>query len=395
MRNFLCISVFAQILGQEGHWILDKSMHTANCFAEVTGGIQSYLWDSLHYALVNPSTGPEGLLRFARTIFLPLGNLDPVIVLECPIGAASLLFLLGRYATDDRVAMGFFHLSKMLLLHKYSEVGDEGLNSTRWGAITRELMIQIALLHRASSLTVPKNSRSDSTVHVVSYCKYPPHSRLPNWSRGNKSRFCQHHNYMFSQFDEPLEPSHHAWTNKVLVIREALKSKQPHYEWIMWMDCDAFFMNQERSLDFIISVVPETTHLIASEDANMFNSAIMLLRNNDWSLSLIERTLELLYVYPPFSLRDNIYHEQSVLMYLTMVPSLLGAEPTAYVSEVTLVPQQWINAYPPEIAFKSSYMRHAAFTPGDLVVSFNGCGSLLNSTFCDNLMFQFYNSSLA
>lgn len=256
-------------------------------------------------------------------------------------------------------------------------------------------MIQIASKYRKASVTVPKITRSGSTVHVVSYCKYPPHSRLPKWSRANKSRFCQHHNYMFSQFDEPLDARHHAWTNKVLAIREALKSNHPHSEWIMWMDCDAFFMNQERSLDFIISAVPETTHLIASEDANMFNSAIMLFRNNNWSLSLIERTFELLCVYPPFSLRENIYHEQSVLMYLTMVPSLLGAEPSAYVSEVTLVPQQWINAYPPEIAFKSNYMRHAAFTPGDLVVSFNGCGSLLNSTFCDNLMFQFYNSSLA
>ena len=316
---------------------------------------------------------------------------DPSVALECPLGSAALLYAMAKSEPNSDVALRMLFLAKLFVLHKYSELGDDGISESRWPVSVYQLMDGIKSIRGlgAAHIAFPVYNNVTTTATIVSYCNYPAADNgLTRWSRENKQRYADTHGYRLIHVEEPLDRAHHAWMNKVLAIQYALTAPT---DWVMWMDCDAFVMNQTITVAQLVGTVSApTVDLVLSEDANMLNSAIMIFRNSQWSKTLVNKMADLLAAPSPFSFRDNLYHEQSVLMYLTQVPPLLTNPRKVYVEEVQIVPQKWINAYPAEIAYRSSYMHHAGFIPGDWIVSFNGCGSVLNGSACDVLMHAYF-----
>ncbi|KAF4703063.1 alpha-1,6-mannosyltransferase, partial [Perkinsus olseni] len=212
--------------------------------------------------------------------------------------------------------------------------------------------------------------------------------------RTNKEAYAQLRGYGFSR--SPANQHAHAWRNKIEAIQRRLQQGNG-LDWVMWVDCDAFFMNPDETIeDFVERWATEEDHLLISEDANMLNSAVFLLRNSDWSRALLNRVLSLLDAPSPFSYRDNQYHEQSPLQYLLLVPGILdlSSNSTGYAAGVRLVPQKSLNAYPKETALRSSIMVHDVYEEGDWIVSFNGCGSLLDNPTCEGMLAEHHRVSM-
>ena len=52
------------------------------------------------------------------------------------------------------------------------------------------------------------------------------------------------------------------------------------------------------------------------------------------------------------------------------------------------------SRYPPDTALKSDMLRHDDFRGDDLLVSFNGCGTILGGPACEELFWTYHNTSL-
>jgi hypothetical protein len=355
--NLLLITI---ISASDEYTNWQKNIQSANCW-------NSSLWDDVYGAARNSSADLDGIKRFVDRIMIPN---DPSRALECPLGIASLLFRLGH-----REAL---FLAKMFVLHVYNDLGVEGIKETRWPLDIFEIVTRIRDLGTFKKLN----------LHVVSYCDYHPSNLLTMYSRMNKLRYTAERGYNLTHLEAPLNHTANPWTNKMLSIRKVLAGNKDSH-WILWMDCDAIFMNHNVVVEDIIGSINggSDKQLIMSEDANMLNSAVMFFRNSEWSRRFVDQVIGLMQVPGLFSFRDNIYHEQSVIMYL--VTEMAGG----YIPEMALLPQKLINAYPPEIAFRSDFMHHAGYSEGDWIVSFNGCISFFESSECLEMMKHYFNTS--
>mmetsp|Transcript_33370 Transcript_33370/g.86650 ORF Transcript_33370/g.86650 Transcript_33370/m.86650 type:complete len:170 (-) Transcript_33370:396-905(-) len=143
--------------------------------------------------------------------------------------------------------------------------------------------------------------------------------------------------------------------------------------------------------------------LVISEDAAMINSGLFLLRNSPAGRQFLDQVMDLLSAPLPHSFQHNQWHEQSPLMYLALIPSILQGlnmdvedtyDDAGYHQLVALVPQKALNAYPNETANRVSILQHAEYEEGDFIISFNGCGSLVGIVRCEELLKYHHDNSL-
>ena len=64
-------------------------------------------------------------------------------------------------------------------------------------------------------------------VALVTYCNYPPTTRLPELSRRNKKVYAALHGYTIDHVEEPLCTTCHPWMNKLLAIQRRLPLVAP------------------------------------------------------------------------------------------------------------------------------------------------------------------------
>jgi len=183
--------------------------------------------------------------------------------------------------------------------------------------------------------------------------------------------------------------------NKLLAIQDQLE----HFSWVMWADCDLFFMNQSITLENIILAAGKEKSLILTEDGNMLNTASFLLRSTEWGKDFLRNTIDLLSAPLPQSFQHHHHHEQSPLMYLALIPSVFQensryGEIDGYDPNVAVVPQHWMNSYPEEVCNRVKHvMPHSPYTKGDFIISFNGCGSIVGAEKCDELFLYHHANS--
>ncbi|KAF4661144.1 ATP-dependent RNA helicase A [Perkinsus chesapeaki] len=402
-----------------GHWLLDKFLAEGNCDADSGLGLTNPLWWDEVHTFVNGTELPfhstsldvliDRAVHLLVEIMIPYGIPDPAIALECPLGTSSLLHVFAELllAADEEAfgsrSLRVIHLAKLLYFHRFGDLGD-AIEITRW---PMELGRLVGLARDLRSAEAGHwlaklgggRSPSPSSVVIVSFGHYPHNNtQLPQLSKSNKEAYAKLRGYSIDHHLVPLIPNAHAWRNKLEAIRRRLQ-EDSGFEWVMWVDCDAFFMDPDERVEaFVGRWATDEDHLLISEDANMLNSAVFLLRNSQWSRTLLRRVLNLLDAPSPFSYRDNQYHEQSPLQYLLLVPGILNLSDssTGYAPGVRLVPQKSLNAYPKETALKSPIMVHDAYEHGDWIVSFNGCGSLLvmgNPT-CERMLMEYHEISM-
>ncbi len=127
-----------------GHWLLDSFQFDADCLENPnsTKYIDHEFWQNAHSFLSNRTSNEisdsvvKGLNILSRTL-MPLGVVDPTVALQCPLGTSALLQALASDLAELspplfwRRSMRMLHLSKLFLLHKYSDLG-EGVDRSRW-----------------------------------------------------------------------------------------------------------------------------------------------------------------------------------------------------------------------------------------------------------------------
>lgn len=422
----LCPGVTAQ---EDGHWIFRHFVERMDCRVDEP---EVEYWDGVYSLLFQPAATETPLERIASLgtaladILLPFNTADPVMALSCPLGTSAALLELGVLCAElfqERCiqrALRLMHLSKLFMLFNFNDFG-AWFAATRWRTDTNRLHTltqELLRLSRADGLDVaahvkePLDFREPALrIGVVTYCNYnDTRTRLTVLSRSNKRAYAERHSYTLFHFEEPFVAQAHPWMNKLLAIQETL----PDFDWIFWVDCDLFFMSPGRTVDALIrsalALNPDAALLLA-EDGMMLNSGSFLLRNSDWGRRFLANTMDLLSAPTPYSFQHMPWHEQAPLMYLALVPSVLsgladmGAQgslqgggvelSSGYDPHVVLLQQRSMNSYPPELVAKTGHaLAHQAWEEGDLVISFNGCSSILGGDFCEAMYGRYHSRSM-
>ena len=181
---------------------------------------------------------------------------------------------------------------------------------------------------------------------------------------------------------------HPAW-GKLAIMRKYL-APEKDFDWVVWTDCDTFFMNHDIPLAalFTRSVLEvsarhwgfvddeQVPDLIVSEDGNMLNTGFFAMRPTDWNREFIQCAFD--EEYSVFA--DHPWWEQASMHLLLdmMRGPLIGVdsgahrEPQrAFDAHVALVPQELVNPYPREY----SNPVHKHYAPGSFVIAFSGCNT--------------------
>jgi hypothetical protein len=126
---------------------------------------------------------------------------------------------------------------------------------TRLHSFMRENMLRntqansLPLSPRKKGLFSNLSTRKNAPIAIVSLCAYPKGSgNLTELSTKNLKAYCEHHGYDCFIATRSLDTSRPTAWSKVLLVTHFL----PKYEWIMWKDCDTFFMNRNTTVEDIL-----------------------------------------------------------------------------------------------------------------------------------------------
>jgi len=388
-------------------------------------------WNSVATFLFEPPSQQAPGKRLAvivqtlRDVLLPFGVVDPVMALYCPLGTGALLHELAALCMDvlrERCvqrALRLLHLAKLFVLFSFNDYG-AWFGHSRWRTDMNQLAMATQELTRLARTDDHSwlSERTSEPLYsqelnvrfgIVSYCNYNDSAtKLTLLSRSNKRAYAARHGYTLLHFEEPFMAQAHPWMNKLIAIQRNLAD----FDWLFWVDCDLFFMNPHRTVDSLVRsavIKNPDAALIIAEDGMMLNSGSFLIRRSSWAADFLARTIDLLSAPMPHSFQHMPWHEQAPLMYLSLLPwCLLDMDvmsaaqmppqdglTSGYDPHVVLLPQRAMNSYPPELVQKTEHaIAHKGYEEGDLVVSFNGCGSVLGGDYCEDLYQQYHDLSM-
>merc|ERR1712187_270776 len=151
------------------------------------------------------------------------------------------------------------------------------------------------------SLGISADSRPDLRIAIVSLCAYPPDHPLPRYSSSNQGLYAERHGYTYIMAQEVVDTRRPPAWSKVKLMEQEVKSGR--WDWVVWADCDTYFMNMSITLESVLftyagqegrspagSVLelnPEV-HMIVSEDSAMLNTGIFFVRCTDWVMNLLD-----------------------------------------------------------------------------------------------------------
>jgi hypothetical protein len=304
---------------------------------------------------------------------------------------------------------------------------------------------------KGTPLTQPISPTSPSSIKIVTVCDYDDSiTPLSILSRINKEEYARKHGYKFFYYDK--SPFYQDWFTsnggidranrppawgKIDAVLNALTDGDIN-DWIMWMDCDSFFLDMDVALVDVIErigkidrakeggmvdwrksvsswkprIVADAINeynafldslnvdngrldIITSEDGLMLNTGIFLVRNSLSSFRLLQRVRQFTFYHNP-----AMYHtwwEQTGMMFVISIPYLLESVPFEDFSaksnwgihpRVTYIKQRLINVYPPMIA--SMLKTHAPYADGDFIISFSGCKTFTSQKVCNQLFFNYF-----
>ena len=106
-------------------------------------------------------------------------------------------------------------------------------------------------------------STKTANVAIVSLCAYPAsasNNSLTFLSRRNLQAYCEAHSYDCFLATASLDASRPTAWSKVLLVAHFL----PRYEWVVWRDCDSFFMRADVSVEDLLEAAAHARGKVAS-----------------------------------------------------------------------------------------------------------------------------------
>lgn len=143
------------------------------------------------------------------------------------------------------------------------------------------------------------------TDNISSYSKYTEYI--------NK-KYAEKHGYDFIKFNYELKDRAQQWC-KVKAINHLLENNTNKYDYIFWIDSDAFFNNFNQTLDSIINKYNNKDIIICDDYPNSgikntINTGTMFIKFSEWNKEFCKKWFNYTGEY-----LTSPYHEQSVLDY--------------------------------------------------------------------------------
>ncbi|CAK9096479.1 unnamed protein product [Durusdinium trenchii] len=176
------------------------------------------------------------------------------------------------------------------------------------------------------------------------------------------------------------------------------ETRSGQWDWVVWADCDTYFMNMSTTLDSVLftyagvadgeqlTLDPEV-HMIVSEDNAMLNTGIFFARSSSWASQLLQR----IWGSDTSPWIDHPWWENAAFTWQFLKDNakkfaLEDLEDWAakgkddmwgvYPDEVRVAPQSHFNSYHPI----TSRFQHDTWEEGKFVIAFNGVLSASSPT---------------
>lgn len=178
---------------------------------------------------------------------------------------------------------------------------------------------------------------------------------------------------------------------KIEAVQQALAlidaSGKPRYDWVMWIDADAFFTNFSIEIENIINELGEDRFLAISRDfptSDCVNAGVWIMKNNSSAKQFLNSVSAL---YPAF--KSHFWPEQQAMQdliygYITQNDIAHGTIPKwqrrsceedRVIEGVKVFPQRKLNAFYSRFSLK---VEEAAWQPGDYIAHLAGEPDRLN-----------------
>ncbi|KAJ3043530.1 hypothetical protein HDV00_004920 [Rhizophlyctis rosea] len=182
------------------------------------------------------------------------------------------------------------------------------------------------------------------SIAIITLNLYNPQPSWMSLATQNKNEYCTKHNYTCLVFTQRLVPEptlNKAW-DKIFLARSLL----PLYDYIWLLDADAYITNTNTTIESILSLAEKLHHrgdeamdILISRDTNALNCGSFFLRNSQWTRNLLEQWWSM-RSDRDYEAHDHWY-EQAALIHMWEKDMYRVRAHTG------VVPQSWINSYPP------------------------------------------------
>jgi hypothetical protein len=331
---------------------------------------------------------------------------------ECRMGMGHVYYKLAKLhhrsfrETTTQIGFNYYQLSMAMfwdVSRKYMECFDRPVWHVDWlNNFMKDYLGLAAVLRRNLDEGLPlpatNNNFMEGRICIATVCAYEPDHVLygiAKISLQNRQQYVSRHGYglVFKTKNDFSDSAgrHAVWTSIGLVLN-LLKSSQ--YDYVMWMDCDAMYMNHSTRIEDLIQRYPGRD-LYISEDGRGLSGGNWIVRNSNYSQKLLGKIFDDKN-FDQWDLRD-----QFGFLWLIVGKALEALEPSrivtkgarlesldfflrpknfsdlGYPPQVALLPQRLINAYPWSLCRPSHYCFND--DGDDFIVSFITLGSLSRS----------------
>jgi len=392
---------------------------------------QTGLWPEM-YQKVN-----EGAIAFNSGQFVDAKRIlrdaitaatsDLHVAFQCALGlSAAYRALAFAYCADQRVdprsqayiranqiGLRFMHLAMNWLTWAFVKDGEntaEYVDNSVWPITIQQINDEMTVVqnvvrqagydgHLPTWADVPLDFRSNLKIVIVSLCAYPPGHVLTPLSVSNKEIYVKRFGYdLIVERQRRDEGRPHAW-GKIRVMQQYIA--EGRWDWVVWLDCDSYFMNVNQTLDSIIfkygAVGPPAPgqepqldpsfETLVSEDKAMLNTGVFFMKSTQTNLRLLEECwggARSPFIDHPWwenaaftwlFLKDNMdkFLNEDHMVFQQHENDMLK---DVYPSYVRLAPQVEFNSYHPI----TSRFLHDTWEPGKFIMSFSGVQSSSSPT---------------
>ena len=265
---------------------------------------------------------------------------------------------------------------------------------------------------------VPANTKhyDPKDIAIVSVCAYAQNESLLLLSRENHQLYASLHGYVLYQFefDSDLVENLESGMNridrnkffwKILAVRNVVEK----FKWVLWMDCDAFFMDPARTIDSLIlmyahnsslpfkpmgtdnELIKQTLNptkqdhdvqidLLITVDSTGLNNGVWLMRNSTWSVQFLSKWWNSSILQGMGS--NHNCSDQSTMQYELLYSNFMNGlssefgrywdsiEGPIWPEQVRVVPQEHLQSFHKETAEAVISREH---TQGDFIKHHPGC----------------------
>lgn len=373
---------------------------------EVERGVQAFQVGRFADAKAILSTAAEAATMDVRSAF------------GCSLGISSLFRALAfAFCADpqlqgralrraNQIGLRFLHLAMNWLTHTFVSTGHDQplIDGSMWPISIQEINDDLTAVANAIRSNGPQGhapTLAGSVLHhtysqpklriaIVSLCAYPPEHPLPKYSASNQGMYADRHGYAHVLEKEMVDTNRPPAWGKVKLVEKEVRSGD--WDWVVWADCDTYFMNMSVTLDSVLYTyagrpkagsseleLDPAVHMIVQEDAAMLNSGIFFIRCSDWAINLLQRVWgsdDSPWINHPWwenaamgweFLKDNPqkFMDEDLLEFAASGEDDLAG---VYPPEVRVAPQTHFNSYHPV----TSRFLHDTWEEGKFVIAFNG-----------------------